>query len=231
MATYPLLKGKIDITDNLDFVRDLVVNPVSKLFVVNLDEDTDLQGDNVLMGACLLPPPEAIMAEVDGDEVSYDIIYNMYFNNPEVVNFMAGLIAFLYIGGMLVLYYPSLDTSESVTMTKMLNLIWEKFGIGIGIVNLVPGRYNESYLPIWLNILYDNYVITTDEFLCLMPPEVELPNEINNRLLWELKPFGGGYNDKLLFIKDLMMKKKQNPAVRSPIFQVEKEGTPNANVW
>ena len=76
----PFLKGDISITDNLEMVTDFAINPPQNLTIVNLDEFTEFQDNNVLGGVALLPPPEAVMAQVDGDEQSYNIIEITIYN-------------------------------------------------------------------------------------------------------------------------------------------------------
>lgn len=216
------LKGHIDITDNLDFITDLLMNPIVNTLIINLDEDRHLKGNNVVGGAILLPPPEAVMAEIDGDEQSYDIIYNNYFSQPLINQFMMGVINYLYNGGNLVMYFPSLDTSETKTISKLLNMIWMRYGIGIGIVGQAPGAYNEQYIPLWLNKLYEAGTIDGRTFLRMYPINTNIEEPNLERLVQEIRPYAENYQKQVEYIYRLVKVYKEKPNIRLGIYKVEK---------
>jgi hypothetical protein len=116
----PILKGRFGITDNFDFVRDLMNVQDSGNIIINLDEDTKFVGNNVITGVVLLPPPEAVMAESDGDEVAYNFILQDYYMSPQVQLYVTGILRNLYLGLNIILYSPDVHSKESVTVPKIL---------------------------------------------------------------------------------------------------------------
>lgn len=212
------LKGHADITDNLDFVTDLMMNPVVGTIIVNLDEDRPLKGENVVTAPALLPPVEAVMAEVDGDEQGYDIIYNNYFDQSSFIKqFMMGVITYLYNGGNIVFYFQNLDTTETKTISKLLNMIWIKYGIGIGIIGKAPGKFNEAYLPLWLNNLYAAGVIGTNQFLHQYPTNTSIDESNLEQLVMDIKPYAKNYQEQVQYIYHLIDIYKKNPKVKQAI--------------
>jgi hypothetical protein len=101
-----VLTGRIDITDNPIIIRELLNSLADSTVIINLDEDNKLEGNIVIQGTMLLPPPEAIIAEQDGDEYSYDTILNEYYNIPDMQMFVTGIINMLYRGNNILFYYP-----------------------------------------------------------------------------------------------------------------------------
>ena len=215
----PLLKGKIDITDNLGFVMDVINSCNPNVIVVNLDEfNARINGQFVIQGVELLPPPEAIMAEQEGDEQSYDMIYDMWFNDPALQLFVSGILVTLYRSKNMLMYFPDLDPSESITIPKLLGIFWQKFGIGIGVFGKSMCSYNWLYAPIWLKMMYTNRVICADEFLYKFPDDAILDSNTFAYLITDISPVGGA--DPMEYILEHRRKLKGNPNVKIPLFSI-----------
>ena len=88
------LLGDIYITTDKNIVFETInMRPDVKL--ISLDEDNELGIDPkcFISGSILLPPVEAIIAEVDGNEQKYDFIYSSHLNSDPVKEYIACLIA------------------------------------------------------------------------------------------------------------------------------------------
>ena len=122
-----MLTGNIFLTSNLDNVYNRPT--FEKIIVINMDEDTKLSKiiPDCIEGICLLPPVEAMMAEVDGDETKYNSLYLSHLYNQQ--DFMSAIIAFLYKGGQALIYLPD---SFNHTKQKLLEFIFQVYGIHIG---------------------------------------------------------------------------------------------------
>lgn len=215
-----ILKGDIQITDNIGFVREMMYSNVPNIKIISLDEDGKLPLDhpNVLGGLSLLPPMDALIAEADGDEQSFDIIYFNHFTDPMVEQFVVALIAYLFsIGGHLIMYSPDIN---SLITNKLIQMFWKRYGIGIGVIGFSECTYDDSCIPIWLGFLYSIHNIGPIEMLYLYPNEALISQSIMDQLLIELSPFGETYQDKINFILDLRIKVKENPKVKIPIYQL-----------
>ena len=216
----PILKGRFGITDNFDFVRDLMNVQDSGNIIINLDEDTKFVGNNVITGVILLPPPEAVMAESDGDEVAYNFILQDYYMSPQVQLYVTGILRNLYLGLNIILYSPDVHSKESVTVPKILQLFWEKFGIGIGIIGENECLYNYTFSPMWLNMLYDNRVIDPYEFLLNYPLDAKIQDLEIDMLINDLRPIEQNLNDKIKNIYQFRDKLHRRPDLKRVFFKI-----------
>lgn len=211
-----ILKGDIEITDNIDFVREIMYSNIPNTKIISLDENGTLPLDhpNVLGGVCLLPPMDALIAEADGDEQSFDIIYFNHFSEPFVEQFVVALITFLFKGGHLILYYPELN---SVIGTKLLQMFWNKYGINIGRVGFSNCSYDKSCTPIWLGYMYSIDILSSYELLYLYPNDALIPQQIMDKLLLDISPYRKDFQDKVDYILALRSKLKEQPYLKIPI--------------
>jgi len=183
-----VLYGRIDITDNVEIVRTIINSLDNSAVIINLDEDSRIDGNNVIQGSVLLPPPEAIMAEQDGDQFAYDAIMDDYYNIKDIQLFVTGIINMLYRGVNVLIYYPDLDPKESITVPKLINLYWNKFGLGIGVLGVSDCYYNNNSIPMWLNMLYDANAIGPYEYLCKYPLDAKLLDNYISKLINDIRP-------------------------------------------
>ncbi len=220
MVTF--FSGRIDITDNLPFVLEVLQNPNPNVVVINLDEDNQQlkSSQNVLGGTELLPPPEALMAEIDGDEQMYDYIYSLHFTDPFVIQYVTALIAALYQGKSLLMYYPTLDPSETKTVPKLVDQFWNNFGIGIGIVNHNDGVYDYNKLPLWLRMLYLSRIIDVRTFLSQYPLGCSVESPIMDLLLSDLKPYADDLQNQINYVMQYWAHLKNNPQLKIPFHKV-----------
>lgn len=216
-----ILTGRIDITDNLDFVKEVVFTRPLNTTIINLDEEVKLDSDNVLGGGALLPPPEAIMAEIDGDEPSYDAIYNMYYDNdPFVIHYVSAIINYLYRGNNLLLYYPDLNPTESMTIPKFLKLFWDRYGICIGVINQRDCAYDWKCIPMWLNMMYTARMLPTRDFLLKYPIDARVEEPILELLVNDIRPINKTFIEKKQYVLSLIRKIKQKPELKIPFYQL-----------
>jgi hypothetical protein len=209
-----VLTGRIDITDNPIIIRELLNSLADSTVIINLDEDNKLEGNIVIQGTMLLPPPEAIIAEQDGDEYSYDTILNEYYNIPDMQMFVTGIINMLYRGNNILFYYPDLNPTESITIPKLLNLFWNKFGLGIGIIGIRECSYNYANIPMWLNMLYSVDAISAYEYLSKYPNDAKILDSFMSKLIGDIRPIDEGSENKINTIYRLRKMLHEKPTVR-----------------
>lgn len=222
----PILTGDIIFTDDKVFVMDMI-RQMAPVIILNLDEfDREIQGQNVAQGQVLLPPPEACMAEADGDAQLYDMILDNYYGTEDIIMFVKGIITNLHQGRTIFLYYPDLNPNESATIPKLGELWMRKFGIRIGMkpkmitrpgmaTYLVPMdcACDNNYRHIWLNLML-GVSMDAYEFLTLYPAEMQIGNLQMRILFDELWPPFDDYNKNVEFIYDLSKKLKKKPETR-----------------
>lgn len=220
--TERILTGVMDITDNLPLVLDMVQSQIPEVVVINLDED-NLQlksSQNVLGGVELLPPPEALMAEIDGDEQSYDIIYNMHYEDPFVVQYVTALIGALYRGKRILMYYPTLDPSETKTVQKLINIFWQRYGIGIGVLGRNQGCYDLKCVPMWLKMIYTSRIIGPMEFLAKYPIDAVIEAPVMSLLVDDIRPIDPNPENQHKFVLSLWKHIKEKPNIQIPFYHV-----------
>lgn len=216
-----LLKGTIYITEDVNLVMSIPYNGNTK--IVNLDEDGVLpEMNHILAGTCLLPPIEAKIAEVDGNQSLYDTIYSNHLLMPFQQQFMAALLAYLYKGGNLILFLPELGYTNTKEM--VIFEIFKLYGVHIGMIGaqdpmVANCYYDETCVPMWLNSIYSVSAITAYEFLYMYPLDAILNNNvIVQKLVRELNPYGENYNDQVAYIQEFRKKIHDNPNVRPALF-------------
>jgi hypothetical protein len=215
-----ILTGRIDITDNIILIRELLNSLADSTVIINLDEDNKLEGNIVIQGTMLLPPPEAIIAEQDGDEYSYDTILNEYYNIPDIQMFVTGIINMLYRGNNILFYYPDLNPTESITIPKLLNLFWNKFGLGIGIIGIRECSYNYANIPMWLNMLYSVDAISAYEYLSKYPNDAKILDSFMSKLIGDIRPIDEGSENKINTIYRLRKMLHEKPTVREVFVKI-----------
>lgn len=216
-----MLLGSIFITSNEDIVlNEDCVNFLTR--IVSLDEDNVLPESPVVIGGtCLLPPPTAKIAEADGNEQLYDQIYSEHLAAPFQQEYMAALLSFLYIGGKIIMFLPSVGYDN--TYDKLLFHILGIYGIHIGNLDAKEHSakmfwYDMNHTPQWIDLIY-NYTnqITPYEYLIKYPYNLPIPGLIMNKLLFDLKPYGVSFNDKVEVIKSLRKQLQINRNITLPV--------------
>ena len=216
MITKSILIGRIEITDNFGFVMEVLSNPDPNTLLINLDEyNNQISGEYVIQGMELLPPPEAIIAEQESDMQAYDYIYDAWYNQPELKLFVAGIIASLYKGKNILLYYPDLNPAESITVPKLMGIFWNKFGIGIGTLGANNCTYRLNCTPLWLSMMYQSNIIGYTEFLIVFPDDAHIQTPEMMRLLYEIRPIGKDLQDCCNQIIRLQRRLKRNPLTKT----------------
>ena len=218
------LKGTMYITDSEDIVY--TVPRDANIRIVSLDEDGILDRTNnpsILVGTCLLPPVEAMIAEADGNEQLYDLAYNRHLLEPYQQSFISALLSYLYKGGNLILFLPELGTC---TREKLVYHLYDRYGIHPGVIGSQdPIKANwysdDKCIPLWLNMIYTVHAITAYEYLYMYPEDAEINNKfVISELLKEIRPYEDTYYEKINNIIRLhkLIHKKKN--VTNPIEEV-----------
>ena len=228
MENLNILKGAMYITSDEGIARNFPLGPGNK--IINLDEDEilDIQDPNIIGGSCLLPPMLAKIAEADGDEYSYEMLYKDHLVSPYQQEFLAALFAGLYKGINLLIFLTEIGCTY--TLDKLCLYLFQLYGIHTGVLDIkqgqivptVPCWYDNNYSPIWLNLIYEARVMTGYEYLIQYPVDADLrANEkIMGLLINELRPYADTIQKRIDIIVDLHKKLHKNPNVRMPIKQV-----------
>jgi hypothetical protein len=194
--------------------------PDKTVKIISLDEENRLSPNdpNVIVGTCLLPPIESLIAEADGDEDLYDMYYVNHLNSPFPQEFVGALMAALYRGTSLLLYAPMLK--ENLAISKLRKFMFILYGIGIGVVGGDQCQYDPKCIPIWLNMIYCANVICAEEFLINYPEDAAFISNVIDKLLWDLKPVGDSYDSRLSTIREYQLRLKKKPNTQQVLYDI-----------
>lgn len=217
-----MLKGNIYITDNFNVIKN---SNLSLIKVIILDDDFEetYMTKDMIIGTILLPPIEAKIAEVDGDEQKYDYIYSSYLLKQDVERYISAIIAFLYKGGSLMLYINDMEYTN--TKNKFVQLFYKLYGIHIGIIESQNPQeancyYDNTCLPMWLNLIFLSDVIYPEEYLFKYPIDAAIPDNIMNKLMDIMKPLGDTINDRIKTIENYRSRLKVIPNLEIPMRRI-----------
>lgn len=221
-----ILKGNILITSDKNIIYETIqMRPDIK--IISLDESNELGIDPsmYISGTILLPPVDALIAEVDGNEEKYNLCYTVYLSSPPVKEYMASILAFLYKGGKLLLYFPNQEYNN--TMKMMLYFILKIYGIHIGILNdpnidNATCYYDANFEPYQLDLIYFyTGIIDWREYLFNYPLNIPISDQIFNILMNQIKPYGKTIEERVEVINRLRSGIKKNPYLINPIQSME----------
>ena len=212
-----ILKGNILITADKNIIFQALQANDPGLKILSLDEDNTLgfEDERIIKATVLLPPIDAKIAELDGDEQKYDIIYSIHLQTDPVKQYMAGILAFLYNRGRLLLYYP--DQEYNNTKIKLLSFIMALYGIHIGILgdpnpDNATCYYDANLEYIQLDLIYQfTRIIDWRGYLIMYPIEYPIPDQVLNILFIEIRPYGKDFEERMKEIDRLRSRLKQNP--------------------
>ena len=214
--------GHADITDDLNLVQQmLITTPTTK--IINLDMDTKFDNPNVIGGGQLLPPPDAMIAMANQDERQFDMIYSEYYSTPDIQQMVTIIIAYLYKQGNILFYTPILkDNTENIIIVKFLNIIYDYFGLGIGVVGQNQFVVNNNMETIWNNLLYTNMIISPNEFLFNHPIGIQIAIPILEMLKVDMKNVLFDISDDEMekHIYRLVKQFKEKPNLQFPIVRM-----------
>lgn len=225
-----LLRGNMYITSDKNIIYE-TLNMRPDVKVINLDEDNSLNIDKntIIQGTILLPPVEAKIAEVDGNEQKYDMIYVNHLTSDKIADYMSSIMAFSYMGGSILFYLPD---EYNNTKYKLLGFLYNLYGIHVGVIN-DKTQNNAMYYsdincePMQLNMIFQNTgIMSWREYLLRYPINMEIPESILYILINVINPYGKEYKDKIREIIRLQKRIKEKPNVK-PVIESSQLGGNN----
>jgi len=175
-------KGSIYLVNDINFALECSYRQGCKVIYIG-ELNMNLPKSFVSFGA-LLPPYDALNAEIDGDKQAYAYIYENYLSSNQVVyEIFASIIVALYSGVNMLIYVEEGD--ELSHLNFLLEYMQVKFGITVG-TDVTPFMYNPMYDSFISMILYtylDGFI--TPEMLLFNVP-------IDHLMVYEYNPF---FND------------------------------------
>ena len=220
-------KGNMALIYNPNIVYDVLISDQA-VFVFSLDEDNDNpkldpeKNRRVVMGTMLLPPVDAMWSLTSGEWDKFQMEYYNHLISPEVTEFIFMLIGLIYRGYKLVFYYPD-DSSEVIKY--LMEFISRNFGIHVFEPNKENDLfiYDESKVPMYLCGIYYAGMLSSLEFLYMYPIEINIPNDIYPKLIYDMKPIGNSLVEKIEYLDEIRKKMHEGNGrnVDSPFIDLE----------
>jgi hypothetical protein len=175
---------------------------------------------NALKATVLLPPYDAVMAEMDNNIEAFSAIYTQHLFQKAPSYMMAAIIKALMCGSNILLYL-TVDEAEMLYSKFLLNHLRVNYGIIVGTTDN-PFFYDVNYNWAICSLLYSfDDLMSTEEFFMLYPPTIQIPQNIILKLIDEVNPYIEersleNYNNYFFEYKE-RIKRNNNRFVINPI--------------
>ena len=119
-------------------IRQMMMSGVQP--IVLTDDVQDYRYTSLLTCPMLLPPYEAMEAEINQDLNNAQILYVQHLNRPDVQKLIATIIAALRMGKNIVLYIPDEDAAHSFQFPTLLTNYFARM-YGVMMHNRITGQF------------------------------------------------------------------------------------------
>ena len=150
--------------------------------------------ENVQVASILLPSYDAVSAYLDGNLPLFQSMYFGQLSGRNCDEFITLIMLALYRGNNILIYISS-DEIKELPYPKVLSMYLEN------IYGYYPQRqyhgdqnilgeylHNQAYDPLILCKMYQYSFIDSEEFLNEYPPNIDIPMDVVNKLMYEESP-------------------------------------------
>ena len=150
--------------------------------------------ENIQVASILLPSYDAVSAYLDGNLPLFQSMYFGQLSGRNCDEFITLIMLALYRGNNILIYISS-DEIKELPYPKVLSMYLENiYGYYpprqyTGDQNIL-GEYlhNQAYDPLILCKMYQYSFIDSEEFLNVYPPNIDIPLDVVNKLMYEESP-------------------------------------------
>ena len=141
---------------------------------------------NCIKVSVLLPPYEALSAELNRDMNTMSILYTQYLStNPSAVSILGMMHIGLYQGTPLCICFGS-EAKDLEFWKVLLDYIRKAYGIVFAELGNIGGYIDTSYVPITLYNLYVMKELTAAQVLVMYPSDIDFTIPMMNALSAEI---------------------------------------------
>lgn len=206
-----MIKGWMALSTDPKYCYEMSTIPNTK--IISLDEDNTYPeidpkiNNGVIHGTILLPAPEVLWAEIDGDEYKFNSLYFEQLMSINISEFIYTLIGYLYRGGNIIIYTENISTS----IRYLIDFFQNAYGIHMATSESNPFTFDLTCVPMWAIGIYSLGIITPFEFLKEFPIDAEISKDIYTKLIVDINPYSelNNYYEKIDYI-NLLRKNKAN---------------------
>ena len=150
--------------------------------------------DNIQVASILLPSYDAVSAYLDGNLPLFQSMYFGQLSDRNCDEFITLIMLALYRGNNILIYISS-DEIKELPYPKVLSMYLENI-YGYYPPRQYPGDqnilgeylHNQAYDPLILCKMYQYSFIDSEEFLNVYPPNIDIPFDVVNKLMYEESP-------------------------------------------
>ena len=147
--------------------------------------------ENIQVASILLPSYDAVSAYLDGNLPLFQSMYFGQLSGRNCDEFITLIMLALYRGNNILIYISS-DEIKELPYPKVLSMYLENI-YGYYPPRQYPGDqnilgeylHNQAYDPLILCKMYQYSFIDSEEFLNVYPPNIDIPLDVVNKLMYE----------------------------------------------
>lgn len=142
----------------------------------------------IVTAGILLPPTDAINAELDDRLMEADMIYTNYLLSEEVYQYIMIILAAAVLGTPIGILFGR-DELNMQFPKLFIDFLYKQHGLVIGIANKINPYIEEQYMNVNLAILYRNDIIDYKTFMEKHPTNYPiLTYMVLDKMIAEIKP-------------------------------------------
>lgn len=157
------------------------------IYIVEEPKALFIKHPATITAGILLPPVEAINAELDGFGDAAYSMYSQYLDQTEAAIYVNIILAAAISGNPIGLMFGK-DELELQFPKMFINYLYNKFGLVIGITNKVQPYIEESFMPFVLATLMIADMIDYPTFIMLHPANYPILPMVIPKLVQEVRP-------------------------------------------
>ncbi len=150
--------------------------------------------ENIQVASILLPSYDAVSAYLDGNLPLFQSMYFGQLSGRNCDEFITLIMLAIYKGNNILIYISS-DEIKELPYPKVLSMYLENI-YGYYPPRQYPGDqnilgeylHNQAYDPLILCKMYQYSFIDSEEFLNTYPPNIDIPFDVINKLMYEESP-------------------------------------------
>lgn len=157
------------------------------IYIVEEPKALFIKHPATITAGVLLPPVEAIHAELDGFGDTAYSIYEQYLKQSEAAIYVNILLTAAVLGNPIGLMFGK-DELELDFPKMFINYLYNNYGLVIGVANRIQSYIEEAFMPVVLATLMNADMIDYPAFIMLHPVNYPILPMVIPKLVNEIRP-------------------------------------------
>ena len=158
------------------------------IYIVDTPEPEFANNPFIVTAGALLPPFEAIQAELDDDIEKSIFLYESYLQEGEPSLYIASIIA-ACVNNIPIGILFGKDEQNMQFPKVFINFLFKYCGIVLGVKDKVRPYILDSFMPINLAKIYAYNLISYESFILKHPVDAPIHDSIIPKLAYDINPF------------------------------------------